>query len=187
MNIKKLNDKKNTAVIIFIFSGIFIVGGFFYINNKVFATGFAGVDTTAKIAICGNNVKEATEQCDGADLGGASCISRGFIGGTLSCRPSCDFNTSACTSAGGGGGGNPYVPTATLAPAPTVVQTSRCSNLSKSSDINNDGSVDVFDFNLLMVKWGSVSQNILADINCDGSVDVFDFNLLMVNWGKSFQ
>ena len=53
---------------------------------------------------CGNGVIDAGEQCDGADLGGASCSSLGFPGGTLSCSAACTYNTSACTSACGASG-----------------------------------------------------------------------------------
>jgi len=77
-------------------------------GNFVFATENAMVQATIKITVCGNNIKETGEQCDGADLSGASCASLGFSSGTLSCSASCEFNTSACTTAGGGGGG--YVP-----------------------------------------------------------------------------
>ncbi|MCK5122968.1 MAG: dockerin type I repeat-containing protein [Candidatus Pacebacteria bacterium] len=55
--------------------------------------------------ICGNNIQETGEQCDGSDLGGASCVSQGFSSGTLLCASSCVFDTSSCTSGGGGGGG----------------------------------------------------------------------------------
>ncbi len=171
-----MNDKKILVLIIFIFSAFFVADGFFYFNKEVFASGFAGVQTTVKIAICGNNIKEAGEQCDNADLGGASCSSQGFSGGTLSCRASCDFDTSACSSPSGGGSGS-------YTPLPPVVPQI---NLAKRSDINQDNSVDVFDFNALMVRWGRTAKNDPADINRDGVVDVFDFNLLMVNWGKTF-
>ena len=46
---------------------------------------------------CGNGVKEGAEECDGADLGGATCASLGFTGGgTLGCTAGCGFNTSGC-------------------------------------------------------------------------------------------
>jgi hypothetical protein len=73
------------------------------------------VNATITITVCGNGIKESGEQCDNADLAGASCVSRGFAGGTLSCTPSCDYSTTMCTasavtppttgSSGGGGGG----------------------------------------------------------------------------------
>lgn len=54
--------------------------------------------------MCGNGVINSGEQCDDSDLGGESCSSLGFSGGTLSCNSNCTFNTSACGGGGGGGG-----------------------------------------------------------------------------------
>jgi len=72
--------------------------------------------------------------------------------------------TSAVSS--GGGGGAYYAPT------------------KKPGDINGDGKIDLVDFNLLMVHWGSIISGDIADLNTDGKVDILEFNLLMVNWGK---
>lgn len=48
-------------------------------------------------AVCGNNLAEAGESCDGTDLAGATCVSRGFAqGGTLACNANCTFNTVNC-------------------------------------------------------------------------------------------
>ena len=49
-------------------------------------------------AVCGNGVKEGGEQCDGSDLGGTTCQSLGYSGGTLSCNADCTYNTSQCTN-----------------------------------------------------------------------------------------
>ncbi|MEK6945598.1 MAG: LamG-like jellyroll fold domain-containing protein [Nanoarchaeota archaeon] len=49
-------------------------------------------------AVCGNNVVEGTEQCDGTNLSSQTCISQGYTGGTLSCTSSCTFNVTACTT-----------------------------------------------------------------------------------------
>src|SRR5262245_50234597 len=47
---------------------------------------------------CGDGaINVAGEQCDGADLGGESCASLGFVAGTLGCA-GCAFDTSACTT-----------------------------------------------------------------------------------------
>ncbi|MCZ6652700.1 MAG: choice-of-anchor B family protein [Planctomycetota bacterium] len=48
-------------------------------------------------AFCGNDKKEAGEDCDGDDLGGTSCTDLGCEGGTLACDTSCRFDLSACT------------------------------------------------------------------------------------------
>ena len=49
-------------------------------------------------------------------------------------------------------------------------------------DANNDGKVDIFDFNRLMIQWGNTGTNNTADFNNDGVVDIFDFNRLMIHW-----
>jgi len=72
--------------------------------------------------------------------------------------------TPASTGGGGGGGG-------TATPATY-----------KTGDIDRNNKVDVFDFNTLMVNWGSAAANNIADFDGNGNVDIFDFNLLMVNW-----
>src|SRR5262249_17587223 len=41
---------------------------------------------------CGNNNAEAGEQCDGSDKNGATCMTLGYVGGTLGCT-SCHFDT----------------------------------------------------------------------------------------------
>jgi Regulator of chromosome condensation (RCC1) repeat len=45
---------------------------------------------------CGNSIIEGSESCDGTLLDSASCNSLGFLGGTLSCNNSCDFDTDLC-------------------------------------------------------------------------------------------
>lgn len=46
---------------------------------------------------CGNGVKEGAEECDTADLGGATCAGAGFAGGTLRCGTStCTLDASGC-------------------------------------------------------------------------------------------
>jgi hypothetical protein len=46
-------------------------------------------------AVCGNNIKETGETCDGTDLDGQTCVSQGYASGTLACNSGCgSFNTS---------------------------------------------------------------------------------------------
>lgn len=46
---------------------------------------------------CGNGYLESGEVCDGADLGGLTCQSEGFSGGTLACAPTCGaLDTTGC-------------------------------------------------------------------------------------------
>ncbi len=51
-------------------------------------------------SVCGNNQREATEVCDGTDLGGRTCIDEGFVGGTLACAADCGaYQTAGCQAA----------------------------------------------------------------------------------------
>jgi len=74
------------------------------------ARDLATVIMNAKLAACGNGVLEADEQCDSADLGGATCSTLGFDSGTLSCTTQCVLNAAACAK---------YTPT----PRPTATPT----------------------------------------------------------------
>jgi len=48
--------------------------------------------------VCGNNVAQASEACDGTDLRGKTCQSIGFAGGSLACAANCTFETTRCVS-----------------------------------------------------------------------------------------
>jgi len=60
------------------------------------------VDEGGVCETCGNNVVEGTESCDGTDLALETCATQGFDGGTLSCQPSCIFDSSLCSTCGNG-------------------------------------------------------------------------------------
>ena len=49
------------------------------------------------LAVCGDNLRQGSEVCDGTALGGQTCQSQGFTSGTLICNLTCDgFDTSTC-------------------------------------------------------------------------------------------
>ena len=62
--------------------------------------GLLRVTDVVEPAVCGNDVIEGTEECDGTDLGGATCADQGCSSGTVSCTASCTLDFSACTSCG---------------------------------------------------------------------------------------
>jgi len=64
------------------------------------ATGTDATETTgAGEALCGDGVREGDEVCDGADLGGHSCASEGFVdGGEMSCTDACTLDVSGCAA-----------------------------------------------------------------------------------------
>jgi len=58
---------------------------------RTLATGF----------VCGNEMREGSEICDGTDLAGQTCQSLGYGSGTLGCYVDCSgFNASLCVSGG---------------------------------------------------------------------------------------
>ena len=48
-------------------------------------------------AVCGNGLREGAEECDGADLGGATCGDISCSGGSVSCTASCTLDYSSCS------------------------------------------------------------------------------------------
>jgi hypothetical protein len=64
-----------------------------------------GDDSGTGDPICGDNVADPGEVCDGADLSGHSCQDLGFVSGALACATTCQsFDTSACQGAECGNG-----------------------------------------------------------------------------------
>ncbi len=65
----------------------------------VVATTTYGASNMPACPVCGNATREGTEVCDGADLAAATCVTRGFLAGTLRCNASCmAFDESGCTN-----------------------------------------------------------------------------------------
>ena len=81
-----------------------------YIEYEAETPGFSVFAITAAAAleeaVCGNNIKEAGEECDGTDLAGETCISLDYASGNLSCNDNCTFDTSGCVTAAGSVCGN---------------------------------------------------------------------------------
>ena len=63
-------------------------------SDEEIKTGYIVVTSPAA---CGNGIREGSEQCDGADLGGASCASQNCSGGTPTCSSTCTLSYSSCT------------------------------------------------------------------------------------------
>ena len=86
-------------------SNLVISNDFLYDSNNtnpqpITHSVFNGDVTVIQSVVCGNNIVEGTEQCDGTNLSGQTCTTQGYTGGSLSCS-SCAFNFSACTSGSG--------------------------------------------------------------------------------------
>jgi hypothetical protein len=56
--------------------------------------------------VCGNDVLEPGETCDGSDLGGADCVAQGYVTGALGCAADCTaFDYDGCNNCGDGNQG----------------------------------------------------------------------------------
>jgi hypothetical protein len=51
---------------------------------------------TCPLFTCGNGSIDADEDCDQANLNGKTCVTEGFVGGSLTCGAGCAFDTSGC-------------------------------------------------------------------------------------------
>lgn len=60
--------------------------------------------------------------------------------------------------------------------------TTPLSEAAKKVDANKDNKIDVLDFTVLMIHWGSTGVGNVADFNSDGKADILDFTLLMIHW-----
>lgn len=52
----------------------------------------------------------------------------------------------------------------------------------KAGDLNNDGKINIFDFNIFVQDFSS--KNLRSDLNNDGAVDYGDFSKLLSVWGS---
>jgi hypothetical protein len=76
-----------------------------FAGGMVTCTSTCGVSYGACVAPgCNNGIVEPDrgEICDSTDLGGASCETLGYAGGTLACDGTCDHDASACVAPGCG-------------------------------------------------------------------------------------
>lgn len=144
---------------------VIVFCGFYFFHHLTLVHASAGSQIKIEIlTLCGNNIIESGEQCDGSNLGGLSCQQFGFSGGALSCTVNCTVYTGACTSnipSGGGGGGG-----SGISPPPVVTQVvfaGRAYPLSKVH-ILKDGQIAVTtitgpDANFLVSLSGLASGN----------------------------
>lgn len=72
-------------------------------------------------------------------------------------------------------------------PPPTSSPTPTPKPTPLGGDIDKDGDVDIFDYNILVTNFGKRTPQNLggADLDNDGDVDIFDYNLVVTNFGRS--
>jgi hypothetical protein len=105
-----MNEKNLILIVLFLTIPFCLWKISFFVDQSAAA---AVINATIKMVICGNNIREAGEDCDGTDLNNKSCQSFGYSQGNLSCRSSCDFNFTSCSREGenSGSSNSRYVPT----------------------------------------------------------------------------
>lgn len=82
-------------------------------------------------------------------------------------------------------------PSAAVSPTPTPqpsavpsAPASATPSGTKAGDFDNNGRVDIFDYNLFLTNFGRTGTNLVGDIDRNGRVDIFDYNILLGNFGK---
>jgi hypothetical protein len=70
----------------------------------------------------------------------------------------------------------------TAPPSPSPIVSPSSSPIKKIGDIDKNGKVDIFDFNIFVGDYPA--KNLRSDVNQDGQVNIFDFNLLITYFGK---
>src|SRR3989344_1327871 len=95
-SLKEVSSSLNIILIICLIIFLFQIE-----TNKLTgaATIIEGQVSVEVATACGDNVAAGIETCDGTDLESATCITRGFDGGTLSCSSDClSYNIASCTT-----------------------------------------------------------------------------------------
>jgi hypothetical protein len=62
----------------------------------VMAESSRDINATIKLSVCGDNVIELPEDCEGTNLNGKSCNLLGYSSGNLNCDIACSFDTTNC-------------------------------------------------------------------------------------------
>lgn len=52
-------------------------------------------------------------------------------------------------------------------------------------DLDNNGKIDIFDYNKLIGNFGKNGPGIIGDLDSNGKIDIFDYNKLVGNFGKT--
>lgn len=183
------------------FLSLFWVQFFFF---SLLVSSYAQVDgltATVKVSLCGDNIAEGKEHCDGTDTPNNTCVFWGYDGGEILCDPSCYYDFSNCYH--DPEEEEPINPDETEAEIillnpiyqyiifPTQEDSERTAFL-KSFDANNNGLIEADEIPLIVVNWVNAwthefdddftrSDHVLkiCDLNEDSKCDVVDFSMLM--------
>lgn len=82
----------------FLFAAVGIYWLLIFKPTNVSAESTQLINIQVQVSICGNNVVEGGEDCEGSNLDGESCTSLGYVSGALSCDIACSFDTTSCVA-----------------------------------------------------------------------------------------
>lgn len=171
------------------------------------------LNVSIKISICGNEIIEGGEDCEGENLNGQTCESIGYGSGTLSCDIACSFDTYSCSPA------PPpppppspthHISTTTTSPTLESITTSSPSPTTKPTlpvflipfDPDGDGKITLKEIFVVAKEWvGEWRQAALeeitqeegiiltkkerkCDLNGDDRCDLKDFSILLFYVGR---
>jgi hypothetical protein len=105
-------------------------------------------------------------------------------------------NATTCSASGGWTGTKSTSGTQSVSPTSTTTYNLTCTGVGGSAsdstvvtvgssvlgDLNNDGSVNVFDLSTLLSQYGQTGSGNVADINKDGTVNVTDLSILLSHY-----
>jgi hypothetical protein len=148
------------------------------------------ISATVKLSICGDNIVEGQEDCEGSDLNGKSCTSIGYGGGDLKCDIACSFDTFSC-----------FPITVTPSPALIIDTSNKGSaevpikpiNFSilpahlKFFDLRGEGRIPSSDTDAVVRLWYKEYEKEKTgncDLNDDNVCDIYDFSILMYYVGR---
>jgi hypothetical protein len=96
---RKTNYKKLFGLFIFGIA-LYLLGTIYWFKlESIQKQEILGSSTSIVIVnICGDNIRQSSEQCDGSDLGSQTCQTLGYAQGMLTCNSNCTFNTSQCAN-----------------------------------------------------------------------------------------
>ncbi len=154
-----------------------------YTGTQMCTSGSWGSCTTT--LSCGDGIINGPEVCDGTALGGQTCTSQGFGGGTLACQSNClAFNTAGCTTACTTGDKR-YCTYGSLPGAQQTCTSGSWGSCVCYADIDGSGSINAVDQDAYSVLFDA--GDLQADCNGNGIVDdPADFDCFSVLFGGPF-
>jgi len=191
-----------------LFALLFFVSIPLFVGKSLAATN-QSVGVTVKVGVCGNNLAEDNEDCDNTDLKGNTCETLGYASGTLTCHPSCSFDTTLCiakkeSSSSDSGTSPSETNTVTTTQVSETPITVNIPDVVQLFDTNGDNKITLSEVYSVTKKWfDGWKQTVVdqleaqskgtkipeadirrCDVNKDARCDLIDFSVLLYYVGR---